>query len=435
MKICYICANEEKMIVEFSVKNFRSIKELQTISFVASSLDSNSEKYPELDTNNIVQAGETRLLKTVGIYGANASGKSNIIRGFDAFVQFIAAPPSAESRLGDLTDPFLFQAGSRESESYFQVILLIQGKKYRYGFTARKAQGDIDPVDAAEVVTSEWLYGPKEKNQVKYFTRTGMSVARHSLPGAENVPPLPYAHGLFLTHAAGFADGICAEIQTYLRKFVVSNVRAENPIYRFHSINMVNDPLRRRSLLDFLSYFDIEYSDIRFDRDFEQSDLRKVTLENIVPIRQLPQSPAIELNLKKTESQGTIKLFELAGLLIRAFDGSDSGLIMLDEIDSNFHPKLLIKLIELFNTPTINKSGTQLLFTSHDTNLLNPALMRRDQVYFAEKDLAGGTMLYSLANLKGVRNDADFARQYLAGIYGALPVLHESLQAIPFNHG
>jgi AAA15 family ATPase/GTPase len=100
-----------------------------------------------------------------------------------------------------------------------------------------------------------------------------------------------------------------------------------------------------------------------------------------------------------------------------------AGFIILDEIDSNFHPSLLIKLIGLFNNKNINKSNLQLLFTSHDTNLMTPAVMRRDQFYFTEKDENDATRLYSLADLKGIRNDADFARQYLAGFYGATPVL------------
>jgi AAA15 family ATPase/GTPase len=100
-----------------------------------------------------------------------------------------------------------------------------------------------------------------------------------------------------------------------------------------------------------------------------------------------------------------------------------SGFVILDEIDSNFHPALLIKLISLFNNPLINKSKIQVLFTSHDTNLMSPFIMRRDQFYFTEKREDDSTRLYSLADLKGIRNDADFSKQYLSGYFGAMPVL------------
>ena len=131
------------------------------------------------------------------------------------------------------------------------------------------------------------------------------------------------------------------------------------------------------------------------------------------------------MNLDKTESAGNKKLFDLAGALMGAF--SEEGaqvLLIIDEIDSNFHPSLLIKLIEMFNDPKINKNNSQLLFTSHDTNLMSPSIMRRDQFYFAEKQGDESTKFYSLADLRGIRNDADFAKQYLAGYYGALPVLN-----------
>lgn len=94
-----------------------------------------------------------------------------------------------------------------------------------------------------------------------------------------------------------------------------------------------------------------------------------------------------------------------------------------DEIDNNFHPSLLQQLVQAFNNPAINKAGAQLLFTSHDTNLMNPQLLRRDQLYFTEKAINEESVLFSLADLKGIRNNADFARQYLAGFYGALPIL------------
>jgi AAA15 family ATPase/GTPase len=113
---------------------------------------------------------------------------------------------------------------------------------------------------------------------------------------------------------------------------------------------------------------------------------------------------------------------------MRAFSLSTSAFIILDELDSNFHPALLIKLIGLLNNPSINISNSQLIFASHDTNLMSPSIMRRDQFYFTEKDENEATRLYSLADLKGIRNDADFARQYLAGFYGATLTLKDHIK-------
>jgi hypothetical protein len=134
-----------------------------------------------------------------------------------------------------------------------------------------------------------------------------------------------------------------------------------------------------------------------------------------------------------TESAGTQKLFDIAGFLLRAFALPIGGFIILDEIDSNFHPSLLIRLISLFNDTSINKNCIQLLFTSHDTNLLSPDIMRRDQFYFTEKGEDEASRLYSLADLKSIRNDADFAKHYLAGYYGGIPILEQFKQNTPIQ--
>jgi AAA15 family ATPase/GTPase len=178
-----------------------------------------------------------------------------------------------------------------------------------------------------------------------------------------------------------------------------------------------------------LRSFGLNYSDIYFKKDEDTSSSNRFPLEKLFLTKSAcyDESVNVTLNMQENESDGTKKLFDIAGLLLHAFNIKVSGLIILDEIDSNFHPSLLIRLISLFNDPEVNNSNVQLLFTSHDTNLMNPSLMRRDQFYFAEKDQNEGTKFYSLAELKGIRNDADFAKQYLAGFYGGVPILSEFL--------
>lgn len=125
------------MIVEFSVKNFRSIKDMQTISFSTTGLKS-SEKYIEVDNNNIAVADDMRLFKTLGIYGANGSGKSNVIKALDLFIKTITREASSLSNMRSLCDPFIYQEDSEYTESFFQITLLIKNTKYRYGFTVKK---------------------------------------------------------------------------------------------------------------------------------------------------------------------------------------------------------------------------------------------------------------------------------------------------------
>jgi AAA15 family ATPase/GTPase len=429
------------MIVEFSVKNFRSIKELQTISFVATGLKS-SKEYAHIDTNNIVEIEGMKLLKTIGIYGANASGKSNIIKAFDFFIRAITSQPSSQSNLASLCEPFRYQENSENTESYFQIVLIIDGIKYRYGFTVKKnleykeTTGDNANRNSREIVTNEWLFGNKFKNMTSLFERTNNKIEKISIENKDIIPTtLPYQHTLFISHAAAFDNkGGCKLIIDYLQGWIASSMDMDQEKFRRISINCleINHPkLNKQQFLHLLSTFNLKYDDVILQKDAETDKTKPFPQEKVILQKHYKAegiSVPISFNLKNDESAGTQKLFDLAGLLLLTFNFSKSAFIILDEIDSNFHPSLLIKLIELFNNPEINKSKSQLLFTSHDTNLMSPAIMRRDQFYFTEKNEDNSSRLYSLADLKGIRNDADFAKQYLAGFYGALPVLEDYCQ-------
>ena len=417
------------MIVEFSVKNFRSICDLQTISFVATNLKSSREN-ESVDLNNIVAENEMKLLRTIGIYGANASGKSNIIKALEYFCDAVSDLPSPESRLSKLAQPFLYQIDSEYTESFFQIVVIVEDKKYRYGFTVKKNPAAINNhIASREIITSEWLFGHKNINQGKYFSRKNLEVNKSNLPNNENIAPLEYEHTLFLTHAASYNKDICAKVRQAISGYITSKFSARGDFYRFHSMRQIDNPELKPGFLEFLRSFGLNYSDIYFKKDENVISSNRFPLEKLflTKVACHDESVNVTLNMQEHESDGTKKLFDIAGLLLHAFSIKVSGLIILDEIDSNFHPSLLIQLIRLFNDPEVNKSNVQLLFTSHDTNLMSPSLMRRDQFYFVEKEQNEGTRLYSLAELKGIRNDADFAKQYLAGFYGGVPMLSEFL--------
>jgi uncharacterized protein len=417
------------MIIEFSVQNFRSIKDLQTISFVATGLKSPSN-FEEVDVNNIEVDEGMRLLKTIGLYGANASGKSNIVRALVYFLQAIKNEASSESNLGNLCEPFLYQDDSALTESYFQIVLFVKNKKYRYGFTVKnnnRLKGNPDDKFSKELIVSEWLYGTKEKNMVEFFTRTGMEV-KEKLPDYDKIPPIPYEHTLFLTHSAAFdSEGDSASLRNYIVGWTLSNFNVGLERFRWNTLRLLEEENKKKDFLELLSSFNLKYDDIYLDRDESKPAPSVLPQDKIYMIKSYldnnKNSTQIKLNLCYNESAGTQKLFDLAGLLLRAFNLSQCAFIIIDEVDSNFHPFLLIKLVGLFNNPLLNKSKSQMLFTSHDTNLMSPSIMRRDQFYFTEKNEDNSTRLYSLADLRGIRNDADFAKQYLAGFYGALPIL------------
>lgn len=424
------------MIVEFSVKNFRSIKELQTISFASTGLKSPKE-FSNVDIDNIAKIGNNKIFKTAGIYGANASGKSNVLKALDYFIKVITHEPSSLSNMENLCDPFLFQDNCESIETYFQIVLFVNKQKFRYGFTVKKNQepkpNDTSEPYSNEIITNEWLIGKKEKNVVELFTRTENKI-KNNLPIEQTIPPIPYSHSLFISHVAAYDnDNVCQIIRAYLRGMVVSNIDTSNhEKFRWLSVNYISNKGKeenKKDLLKLLSSFNLDYNDVGLQKEPDQNKIypqNKVTFSKEF-VDSSKKTEEVILNLNKNESSGTQKLFDIAGLFLRAFRLKVPTLIILDEIDSNFHPALLIKLVKLFNTPSINKSNSQLLFTSHDTNLMSPSIMRRDQFYFAEKKENEATRMYSLADLKGIRNDADFAKQYLAGYYGALPILESNL--------
>ena len=416
------------MIIEFSVKNYRSIRDLQTISFKATGLKSPAGS--DVDADNIVKSNGVSLLKTVGLYGANASGKSNMLMALSYFTRAVSTLATDSRIISPLYDPFLFETSNEGC--FFQVVLLLNGKKYRYGYVVNKLDNASGNADSNGVkIESEWLYGNIDKNMKRLFLRVGNEVKENNLPTSEGMvipTKLPYPHTLFLVHATAFdATGIPEQIVSYLKRRIIGNI-VYKEMFRGVSINAIKEstPL----FLSFLKRFNMKYDDIELIDDESYADVQYLGFPlNKVLLKRTTKDgdgKSVSMNLEFRESAGNKKIFDLAGLLLVAFISEDDPfLIVIDEIDSNFHPSLLIKLIEMFNNPKINKNNSQLLFTSHDTNLMSPSIMRRDQFYFAEKQEDESTRLYSLADLRGIRNDADFAKQYLAGYYGALPVLND----------
>jgi len=426
------------MIIEFSVKNYRSIRDLQTISFKATGLKSPAGS--DIDADNIIKSNGVSLLKTVGLYGANASGKSNMLMALSYFTRAVSTLATDSRLIRPLYDPFLFETSNEGC--FFQVVLLLNGKKYRYGYVVNKLDNASGNADSNGVkIESEWLYGNIDKNMKRMFLRVGNEVNENNLPTSEGMvipTKLPYPHTLFLVHATAFdAKGIPEQIVSYLNHHIINNIVYKN-VFRGVSINAIkkSTPL----FLSFLKRFNMKYDGIELIDDESYADVKYFGFpSNKVLLKRTTHdgnNKPLSMNLEYRESAGNKKIFDLAGILLAAFNRkNDPFLIVIDEIDSNFHPSLLIKLIGMFNNPKINKANSQLLFTSHDTNLMSPSIMRRDQFYFAEKQEDESTRLYSLADLRGIRNDADFAKQYLAGYYGALPVLNDYTEAEENENG
>lgn len=396
------------MIVEFSVKNYKSIKDLQTVSFVAAPIVS---KYKNVDTDNIFQATEKDiLLKTVGLYGANGSGKSNLVNALQAMTLFVKQSFNNDKLGSEIVIPFSYDSQTLHSPTFFQIVFFLSGKKYRYGFEV-----------LGNTVVTEWLFGTAQKNEVVYFTRENNKIDINKTQFSEGIGAEKKTRptSLFLNVADALNGQIAESVKTYLTDYII--VSSNDLSFRDLSMRYLENQADKQALLQLLNYADLGIRDVaKVDIPDSLPESVKKSLGNgLVSIRQ-GENGLINAPFDLTESEGTKKFFNYSSLLLMALKTGKA--VILDEFDAQFHPLLSKKIIELFHAPT-NLKSAQLLFVTHDTHLLDARLMRRDQIYFVEKNQKGESSFYSLADFKGIRNDASFEKDYIKGKYGAIPFL------------
>ena len=424
------------MIVEFSVGNFRSIKDLQTISFVASPIVS---KYKEVDENNTFQATDKlRLLKSLAIYGANASGKSNFINAFNSFLLILRQSVKVENTLSVYIEPFLLSSETEKKPSYFQIIFILDGINYRYGFEATNGE-----------IISEWLFSKKQESSNRehfIFKRENQALDINdktfkgikkfrNLINSEN--PVFRNNSLFIASLAAFNEGLSKSIVDYLYSQIGIFSGLGDRTVRQHSDELIaSDTELKRELLEMLKESDTNIIDIKA---FEPSDLnveievaknfnnifRAGNQKIIASYHRKDNNGVFEdimLFFDSHASEGTKKMYEIYPYIAIAL--RHGSIVFIDEFDARFHPKLAKKIIDLFNNPKTNPKNAQILVVTHDTNLLSAKTFRRDQILFVEKDKNDASHIYALAEFKGVRNDASFEKDYLDGRYGAVPFLN-----------
>jgi uncharacterized protein len=417
------------MLLEFSVGNFRSIRDIETISFVASSVVS---KNKEVDATNVFQATDKlRVLKTLAIYGANASGKSNFIKALNSFIYILNSSLANNQSLHYINQSYQLSTETVDKPTYFQAFFIIEGVTYRYGFEVTETE-----------VVSEWLFGTPNTREVNFFTREFQKLdinkkqfkEGHRLQNLlENENPIFRKNALLISTLATFNSELSEKIQRFFNNIIpiigLTNARIRKAVDDV----MYTDASIRQQTLTLLEYADTGINDldvqefISNNTDDKQDNSNDKFKRTLIGHKQFDaQFNVVEkpilFNLDLYESEGTIKLYELAPFIFTALQYGFP--LAIDEFDARLHPRLSKKIIEIFNDPKTNPKNAQLLIVTHDTNLLSAHLFRRDQILFVEKDKYGASHLYSLAEFKGVRNDASFESDYLMGKYGAVPFLN-----------
>lgn len=424
------------MLIQLKISNYKTFKQEATLSFAASGYDKSV-----LEENNVYIEPDfnRRILKSAVIYGANASGKSKFFDAFGFMRSFIITNVKW-SQSGKVIPviPFLLSTTTVGKPSEFEIVFLHKGSQYRYGFE----------VDQTHVI-SEWLFRKQKKKEIELFYREDQSFEVHKtafkkgkiVVDQDMVPE----NALLLAQAAQFNEQAAIEVMDWFRSSkMISGIRHES--YQGFTMTQSEKELYRDKIKSLIREADFGISDFRLEKVDPENlpanipdDIREAILEQTrqgdkelvldtmtkhsVYDQYMNHVQDVEFSMNGEESNGTDKFFSLSGPLLDTLQRGT--LLIVDELDTRLHPHLVCKIVSLFNSKETNPKGAQLLFNTHDTNLLGSKLFRRDQVWFTEKNKYGEAILYSLSDFKGaqVRNDEDYRGNYLKGKYGAIPFL------------
>lgn len=398
------------MLVNFTFKNYRSFKNEMTLSMEAASIQELS--------NAVVKSCEEELLPVAVMYGANSSGKSNVLKALKAMRDVLLNSVKLNPKDKLDAEPFSLDMTSGEEPTSFEIQFTLNGSKFRYGFDY-----------TAEAIIAEWLYEKRPgEREFELFLRSGNEFKISKTRFAEGMGKQAATpdNRLFVSLVAQLNGKVSQSILDWFTNMeYMSGMDGKG--YAGKTLEMLfNKQTGSSEITRFFREANLGFMEL--DVEPESSDEKKMKSEtvhhlydpdgNIVGVRNFPTD--------KMESEGTKKIIEIAGPI---FDAILNGKILIvDELDAKLHPFLTRKIIGLFMDKRINNKGAQLIFATHDTNLLNIRYLRRDQIWFTEKDKSDSTDLYSLVEFRDdagnkVRNDRNIEKDYINGRYGAIPFM------------
>lgn len=418
------------MLFSFTIGNYRSFLERKMLDMEPASISEFRQ--------NIIKRAQYSFLSTAVIYGANASGKSNLLRGINTMKRIVVENFDKNSVSEIPYDPYLLSTKSANEPTFYEVIFWAGNTKYRYGFEANRTS-----------ILSEWLFAFQKKTEKPLFLRIpeGIEVMR-SFSEGKDLEEKTRDNALFLSVVDQFNGHTASTIMKWFRNFnIVSGLSHDN--YRPVTFAMLDKPELNAILTNYFSEIGLGFDSIKLERkDFNPNelpadlpeellkqlvtDLEGKKLVNLRTVHKVFDEEhnfvkEVEFDVRRQESSGTNKIIDLSGPVFDTL--KDGGVLIVDELDAKLHPLLTLSIIKLFQNQEINKAGAQLIFATHDTNILSICELRRDQIYFVEKDRFGASDLYSLVeyNKDGkVRKDRSFEKDYINGRYGAIPYFGSS---------
>jgi len=421
-------------LLRFTVENFRSIAERKTILFTPDSIMDEPK-------TNVVKENGYSFLRTTAIYGANSSGKSNLIRAIGIMSSIIVNSVKVNKQDKLPYKPFILNKRWPKEPTLYEVDAIINDVRYRYMFT----NTDI------RIYDEQLIRVEKSGAEKSLFIRNveGIGVNEKLFPEGKNMEERTNDNRLFLSLVGQLGGVVSNEILNFFDNTVnvLSGLETTNyssvTQYMLHHHLLECDDMKdffNRIQLGFLDIVtkshDFDTSDIpeNLPKELKEQLLKAMLGQEIIQVFSSHQIfsetgdviGTANFDFEEMESAGTHKLFDIAGPI---FDTLKRGTVLvIDELDAKMHPLISQAMVSLFNDSKLNPSGAQLIFTTHDTNLLSSKLLRRDQIWFTEKDQYDRTDVYSMRNIvlpdgTKPRGDGNLERNYIRGRYGAIPFI------------
>lgn len=412
------------MLIEFSVTNFLSFKEKNTFSMIASS--------DNTLIDNIKKIGNEKILKITALYGANASGKTNLFKILSTVSSMLKHSNFLEPNLLLPITPFKLDNKTINKPSEFEIKFLVDGIRYLYGFKA----------DRKNVYEEYLTYYPKGR-PVKIFLRKNIN--NYSFNSSDekklnDIKEKNTPNKFFIATATNWNYEKTKPAFDFLTNklgVVMSQEQIDN--YSYNMYYNDKDKKLENFALSFLEKADFNIKGYKIiEEKMTEDKLRTVPniIKSFIPVN----APIYKVNTKhiingtefefdiSEESSGTQIIFSYIPVLKDVLD--NGKVLIIDEFDKSLHPFIVKYIVEIFNDTKINKKGAQLIFNTHDTNLLDLELLRRDQIWFTEKNSKdGSSTIYPLDDFS-VRKTENIEKGYLLGRYGAIPFLENNFESL-----
>lgn len=409
------------MILEFSVTNYLSFKEKVTFSMIANTTSG-------LEDNYFV-SNDKKILKTAAIYGSNASGKSNLFKMLSTVVFMLKNSNKANIDATLPLIPFKFDKKTIKKPSEFEIKFIVDNIRYVYGFKADKNN-----------IYEEYLYNYPNGRETKIFDRTNINEYSYTQKDErilKDIESKNTHNKFFLATATTWNFEKTKPAYDFLTTKIVTCFNIDELKEMVFTTFETSDKKLKKFTLDFLKKTDFNIEDY----NISTIDISKNTISNIPDFLKknlLEKSKTFQILLKHKgidnylnldeESLGTQMIFLLIPFISDTIN--NKKILIIDELDRSLHPFLVHYIVEMFNNPEINKNNAQLIFNTHDTNLLDLNILRRDQIWFTEKDNeTGSSDLYPLSDFS-VRKQENIEKGYMQGRYGAVPFIKNDLNLL-----